>query len=220
VIAITPVWFALLDWLRPGGTRPLARTVIGIAVGFAGVAMLVTGRDGATQTGSANLAGVLALVVAGICWAGGSLYSKHSAKPESPWMNSAAQMATGGAMLLVVSLLAGEPAHVDWNRFSVRSLAAFAYLLTFGSWLAFSAYVWLLKVSSPARVATYAYVNPVIAVFLGWLLLSEPVNARVLWAATVILTGVIIITLPAEATWRLLNKRGRQNSVAAPCEES
>jgi drug/metabolite transporter (DMT)-like permease len=198
IIAITPVWFALMDWLRPAGNRPRGQTVIGIAAGFAGVAMLVTGGNSATQAGSINPAGVLALVGAGISWAGGSLYGKHTARGESPWMNAAMQMVAGGAMLLLVSVLAGEPAHATWSRFSVRSMAAFAYLLVFGSWLAFSAYVWLLKVSSPSRVATYAYVNPVIAVFLGWLLLNEPIHARVLWAAAVILVGVIIISLPAK----------------------
>jgi drug/metabolite transporter (DMT)-like permease len=196
IIATTPAWFALLDWMRPGGQRPTLQTVVGIIVGFAGVGLLINVRNGSTSEASHWL-GALAVVAATAFWAGGSLYAKHSAKPDSPWMNGALQMITGGLGLLVVALLLGEPVRTDWGRVSDRSLWAFAFLVVFGSWIAFSAYVWLLNNTTPSKLSTYAYVNPVIAVFLGWLLLHEPVTVRTLWAAAVILTGVIIITLPA-----------------------
>jgi drug/metabolite transporter (DMT)-like permease len=112
-------------------------------------------------------------------------------------MNAAAQMICGGAGLLLVGLLLSEPVRTDWSRVSGRSLAALGYLIVFGSWIGFSAYVWLLQNSTPTRVSTYAYVNPVIAVFLGWALLGEVVNAHMLWGALVILAGVITITVPA-----------------------
>ena len=217
IIAITPVWFALLDWARPHGTRPQWQTVIGIVVGFAGVTLLVGNRNGATESGAVSLLGALALVGAGISWAAGSLYARHSPKPGSPWITAALQMICGGSALLLASLLAGEPARANWGHVSVRSVLAFFYLVVFGSWMGFSAYVWLLKVSTPARVATYAYVNPVVAMFLGWLLLGEPVTSRTLCAATVIVVGVVIITLPKEVVNTLLL---RNNSPAAePAED-
>jgi len=111
-------------------------------------------------------------------------------------MNAAAQMLCGGVGLLLVGALLGEPFRTDWSQVSARSLAALGYLIVFGSWIGFSAYVWLLKATTSTRVSTYAYVNPVIAVFLGWALLGESVNAHMLWGALVILAGVITITVP------------------------
>jgi drug/metabolite transporter (DMT)-like permease len=145
---------------------------------------------------SQNLWGVVALVVAGLSWAAGSLWSRYHAKPESPWMNAAVQMICGGMTLLLLSLFYGEPSRFHFAQVSVQSWFSLLYLIVFGSWIAFSAYVWLLKVSTLARVATYAYVNPVIAVLLGHWVLNEPLGMRVLWAAAIILAGVIITTLP------------------------
>jgi drug/metabolite transporter (DMT)-like permease len=197
LIALAPVWFALLEWLRPGGSRPTRRTLLGILVGLGGVLLLVTSRNSTHTHGALHFSGVLALICAGLLWAAGSLYTRHGAKVPSPWMNSAVQMICGGIALLIVSGLLGEALRFNSARLSPRSLAAFVYLIVLGSWVGFSAYVWLLKVSTPARVATYAYVNPVIAVFLGWMLLDEVVNARMVGAALVIIAGVIITTLPA-----------------------
>jgi drug/metabolite transporter (DMT)-like permease len=198
LIALTPVWFALLDWLRPHGARPQLKTVIGIVIGFVGVILLVNGR-GTTAHSANHWWGALAILVAGLCWASGSLYSKYSPNSASPWMNAAAQMICGGADLLLAGLLLGEPFHTNWTHISGRSLAALGYLIVFGSWIGFSAYVWLLQASTPTRVSTYAYVNPVIAVFLGWAMLGESVTASMLWGALVILAGVITITVPTSA---------------------
>jgi len=196
LVALTPVWFALLDWSRPAGKRPATYTWIGIVVGFAGVVLLVTGHNSSSVNASQNFWGVAALVLAGLCWAAGSLWSRYHAKRESPWMTSALQMICGGAVLLLLAFIHGEPAHFHLAQVSTQSWLAFLYLIVFGSWIAFSAYVWLLKVSTPARVATYAYVNPVIAVLLGHLMLDEALGERALWAAAIILAGVIITTLP------------------------
>lgn len=219
IVALAPVWFALLDWLRPGGSRPLCKTIVGIAIGFAGVAMLVNGRSGAAHSQAYWLAG-LALIGAGLSWAAGSLFAKHSPNPGSPWMNAAAQMLCGGAGLLAVGLFLGEPFHTDWSRVSGRSLAALGYLIVFGSWIGFSAYVWLLQNSTPARVSTYAYVNPLIAVFLGWALLGESVAAHMLWGALVILAGVITISVPASvvtAGWVFIRRtQGFLARISAP----
>lgn len=198
IIALTPVWFALLDWLRPHGTRPQFKTIVGIIIGFIGVVLLVNGR-GIKSYEPNHWWGVLALIGAGVAWASGSLYSKYTPNSASPFMNAAAQMICGGAGLLLAGLVLGEPFRTDWSRVSGRSLLALGYLIVFGAWIGFSAYVWLLKASTPARVSTYAYVNPVIAVFLGWAVLDERVTANMLWGALVVLAGVITITVPRAA---------------------
>jgi drug/metabolite transporter (DMT)-like permease len=197
IIATTPVWFALLDWLRPGGTRPQLQTVIGIAVGFFGVSLLINPHQTtAHSSGTISITGAIALVFATALWAAGSLYAKHNPKPESPGMTIAAQMISGGIGMLLISIVANEPARMSWSHVSTPSLWSFAYLVVFGSWIALSAYTWLLKNTTPAILSTYAYINPVIAVFLGWLLLKEPITQRTVFSAAIILLGVIIITLP------------------------
>ena len=199
LIALTPIWFALLDWARPAGVRPQPKTIFGVLVGFAGIVLLVNGE---ARVNGSSLAAI-GLIVAGMCWAGGSLYSKHAPATDSPWMNAAMQMLCGGAGLLVVSAIAGEPLRTDWSAISARSMIALGYLIVFGSWIAFSAYVWLLQVSTPGRVSTYAYVNPVIAVFLGWALLGEQVTGRMFLGMLVVVAGVIIITIQPRLAPRL-----------------
>ena len=193
IIAGTPVWFALFDWLRPGGTRPTLQTVFGIAVGFGGVLMLISSRS-TLRGGSTDFIGVVLLVCASVAWAVGSLYTKYAPKPESPMMVAAQQMIAGGIILSLSGLAMGEAATFDVARVSARSLAAFVYLTLIGSLLGFSAYAWLLKATTPARLSTYAYVNPVIAVLLGWTLGGEVLTARMLTAAAVIVSGVVVIT--------------------------
>ena len=213
LVALTPVWFALLDWVRPGGKRPEVKTVLGIAIGFAGVILLVNGRSGA-DSNAGSLIAALAVVAAGISWAVGSLYARYAGRAESPWMNAAAQMICGGAGLLVLSLALGEPSQVQWNAISARSIVAFVYLIVFGSWLGFSTYVWLLRVSTPSRVSTYAYVNPIIAVFLGWLILGETVSGRMLIGACVVVAGVVAITLPSSILTDLSTRSGLRSAAA------
>jgi len=193
LIAGTPVWFALLDWLRPGGTRPTIQALIGIAVGFAGVAMLVGSRKGLAG-GPVDVAGGAALMIASIAWAGGSLFSKYASRPASPLMSAAQQMILGGVVLLLIGLVLGEGARFAWSRVAARSVWALVYLTLVGSLIGFTTYAWLLRVSTPVRVSTYAYVNPVIAVFLGWAFGGETLTARMLIAAAVIILGVAIIT--------------------------
>jgi drug/metabolite transporter (DMT)-like permease len=207
LVALTPMWFALLEWIRPGGKRPDFKTVLGIAIGFGGVILLVNGRSTADSNGG-SLTAALAVVAAAISWAAGSLYAKYTGKAGSPWMGAAAQMICGGAGLLVVSVLLGEPMRFEFSTISARSLVAFVYLIVLGSWLGFSTYVWLLRASTPSRVSTYAYVNPVIAVFLGWLVLGETVSGRMLAGALVVVAGVVAITLPPSILSDLARKAG------------
>lgn len=197
LVGLTPVWFASLEWLRPGGQRPDWRTITGILIGFSGVFLLATGRESATHgPATASLWCMAALMLAGISWAGGSLFAKYNRAHRSPWMNAAMQMLWGGAALLLLGMGTGEGGRWHWERITLQSKLALGYLIVFGSWIGFSAYVWLLKHSKPAHVATYAYVNPVVALFLGWFLVGELLTSQLLWATGLILAGVVITTLP------------------------
>jgi drug/metabolite transporter (DMT)-like permease len=193
MIAITPLWFALLDWLRPGGGRPHRQTLLGILIGFAGMILLVGPQVIGSQPGidPVRIGGVLA---ASIAWASGSLYARYTPKPESALMGVALQMLAGGAILCVAGVALGESDRFSVNLVSARSAWAFLYLTVVGSLVGFTAYSWLLKVSTPSRISTYAYVNPVIAVFLGWAIAGESLTPRMLAAAAIIVLGVIIIT--------------------------
>jgi drug/metabolite transporter (DMT)-like permease len=193
IIAGTPLWFALFDWLRPGGSRPSFQTMLGITIGFAGVAILVGARPGSGSERSAPSA-IAALLAASMAWASGSLYAKYTARPSAVFMNTAQQMITGGVILGLMGLGLGEFTALNWTKITARSGGAFIYLTFVGSLVGFTAYGWLLKATTPARASTYAYVNPVIALLLGWAIGGESLNASMLLAALVIVLGVIVIT--------------------------
>lgn len=194
LIATSPIWFVMLDWLFFGGKRPTRQVAIGLAIGLCGVILLI-GPDRILTGGGFSVAGIVALMLATGTWAAGSLYSRRAALPASPLMATAVEMLAGGAILLVISALTGEPFTLDPSRISTLSLLSLLYLLVFGSLVGFTAYVWLLRVSTPARVSTYAYVNPVIAVILGWTLGGEELTGRMILAAAVIVAGVVLIVM-------------------------
>lgn len=193
LVATVPLWMVLLEWWRSGGVRPGWRTWAGIATGFLGLGILV-GPAELLGGGAADGVGAAALVLASILWAVGSVYSRRAALPESPLQATGMEMLAGGALLVLVGSAAGEWGRLDPGAVSARSLLALAYLVVFGSGVGFTAYVWLLKHVEVAKVSTYAYVNPVVAVFLGWLLAGEAVTARTLCAAAVIVVAVAFIT--------------------------
>lgn len=189
LVSTVPLWMVVFEWLRKGGTRPTLGVVAGLALGFAGLVMLV-------QPGSGSLdpLGATVLLLACVSWAWGSLRSRHVPLPESPLMATSLEMLTGGAVLMVLGLLFGEAGRLDLAGVSLKSVLSLAYLVVFGA-LGFTAYIWLLRATTPALVSTYAYVNPVVAVFLGWALAGEPLTGGMLAAAAVILTGVALITV-------------------------
>ena len=194
LVAVVPVWMVLLDWLRPRGRRPATLVFIGLALGLGGLAMLVgPGTSGGND--KTDLAGALVLVFASLSWAAGSLYTQHAPKASSGLNGSATQMVAGGAALLIIGALSGEAGRLDLTHASMRSILGFFYLVSFGSLVGYTAYIYLLNHTSAAKASTYAYVNPVVAVFLGWLLAHETVTSRTLLAAAVILAGVAIITV-------------------------
>jgi drug/metabolite transporter (DMT)-like permease len=192
LVASVPSWMVLFDWMRPGGRWPGQLVLAGVVVGFVGVGLLVAPRSGKDAV-DLSAAGV---VLAGsACWALGSLRSRRThLLPPSPAMSVGLQMATGGGLLLVAGAALGEPARVDLAAVSTRSVLAVLYLCILGSLVAFSAYSFLLRTVSPASAATYAYVNPVVAVALGSLA-GEALTGRMLLAGAIIVGGVAMITL-------------------------
>jgi drug/metabolite transporter (DMT)-like permease len=201
IISVGPLFIVLLDWAAHAlfkdnrrGTKPTALTFVGLALGFAGLAVLV-GPDVLRQ-GVGGLDGwsVLGLIGACLFWGIGMIYTKYAHDPVEPFTGAAIQMLAGGAWLLLVSVLLGEPFRVNLAGISTHSVLAWGYLVVFGSLIGFTTFVWLMKHSTPARVSTYAYVNPIVAVFLGWLVLHEPVSPRIFTASAIIIAGVAIIT--------------------------
>ncbi len=194
LVAMTPFWMVVLNWLRPGGTRPSLPIAIGLLVGLVGIAVLVSsGESAAGPNVPVDLVGVGIIMFATFCWANGSLYARRAPLPASSLQGTGMEMLAGGTLLVLAGTLTGEWARLDLSKISLSSWLAFVYLVTFGSIIAYSAYTWLLGVTTPARAATYAYVNPVVAVFLGWALANEPLTVRTLIAAAVIIGAVVII---------------------------
>lgn len=196
LVSMVSLWLVIVDWLRPGGMRPVPKVVIGILLGFAGMVLLV----GPAHLGGSERVdprGAAVLVFATLAWACGSLYTKHGGLPSSPLLGLAMQSFAGGVILLIAALLAGEFHAFHFAAVSARSWLALGYLIVFGSGIGFSAYVYILQKSTAARVATYAFVNPIVALFLGWLMAGEALALRTVLASVVILGAVIlVITAP------------------------
>jgi drug/metabolite transporter (DMT)-like permease len=197
LVASEPLWIVLLSWLMPGGSRPNGKVWLGLALGFAGVWLLVSAGTTAASSGSEGVMSILgagAVLGAAFAWAVGSVYSLRASLPRSPLLSAGMQMLAGGSLLVLVGLMTGELARLDFNSVSTRSIVAFLYLTVFGSIVAFTAYSWLLHNVSPARVSTYAYVNPAVAVLLGWALAGEAMTTGSLVAAGIIVASVALIT--------------------------
>ena len=196
LVATVSLWMVLVDWLRPGGARPAPRVIAGFILGFLGMAVLV-GPTHLGNSGRIDPIGSFALIAASLAWAIGSIYSRHHPLPRTPLLAAGMQTLCGGVQLCVFAFAAGETRNFHFADVTLRSWLALLYLAAFGSGLGFSAYVYILKHSTASRVATYAFVNPVIALFLGWFLASEPLTLRTALASGVILTAVIlVITAP------------------------
>ena len=192
LVALVSFWMVLVDWLRPGGQRPVPRVVASLFLGFAGLVLLVgPAHLGGSERVSPVGAGIL--LVGSFAWACGSIYSKHNDLPSSPMLGVAMQSLAGGAALWIVGLAVGEGHELHLAAISARSWLALLYLMVFGSGIGFTAYVYLLKKSTAARVGTYAFVNPVVALFLGWLAENEAITLRTVLAAAVILTAVLLV---------------------------
>jgi len=202
LVALTPVWMVLFDWLRPKGTRPGVLVIAGLVVGFVGVALLA--RKNGHGAGSAYGWGVVALMASSIGWSFGSIFNRSANKPASPFLSVSMQMMCGGVLLLVGAAANGELSGFSFKQVTWLSFGAWLYLMVAGSIIAFTAYVWLLHVSTPARVSTSAYVNPLIAVLLGSTIGREPLSHEVFVAGVMIIASVVLVlrggAKPAPAT--------------------
>lgn len=193
LVTSVPLWIVLLDWLWKGGRRPRASVFAGFLLGFAGVALLM---------GPASLdgGGVLEILAAGmvligsLSWSTASVHARDADLPKDPFLATAMQMFSGGVLLTLAGLISGEGRALDPSLITLASFFGWSYLVVFGSFIAFSAYVWLLRNAPPAAVSTYAFVNPIVAVILGWMFLGEPLNGRIGGAVLLLVTGVALIT--------------------------
>jgi drug/metabolite transporter (DMT)-like permease len=212
LICSEPMWIVLFAWMRRDGRRPSPLVVAGLVLGMAGLVLLV--RPGHGGDAAVDRWGALVVLIASISWAAGSLYVQRATLPSSPLLATSMQMLSGGALLGVAGALAGEPARLSLSQVSAGSAMAVLYLIVFGSLIGYTAYTWLLRSASPVLVSTYAYVNPVVAVFLGWLLVHEPVTGGMLLGAAIILAGVALITTASGAG--AAARRRRQAARPAP----
>lgn len=194
LVAVVPLWMVLIDWGRPRGVRPRALVMAGVIVGLAGLVVLVGPADLSSSGDGVDLTAAIVLVGASLAWACGSVFNRYGARPESSALSTGVQMIGGSLGLIAMGLVNGEAEHLRVGDISLASWIGWGYLVTFGSLIGFTAYIFLLKTVSPAKASTYAYVNPLVAVFLGWAIAGESVTARTLVAAAIILTGVAMIT--------------------------
>jgi drug/metabolite transporter (DMT)-like permease len=201
LVATVPLWMILFDGFRPGGERPGQTALIGILIGFCGAVMLVGWT--ANHASVDNLRGAIVVLVASCLWAIGSIYGKTSVLPASPLLTTSIEMLVGGGALVLISYGIGELKNFDWTSVSQRSIYAWTYLTLVGP-AAFISYAWLLRVAPIPLVATYSYVNPLVAIILGYFLGKEMITGRILLAAGLIVGSVVLVSRPKiEATRRL-----------------
>lgn len=196
LVATEPFWIVLLSWLWLKKARPNLKTISGLALGFFGVWLLISGQPahGANADSSMQFFSAIAIIVAAMAWATGSIYGLRAPVPKSAILTAGMQMLAGGLVLFAVSLVSGEMAQFQFAQVSSNSWFGLAYLIVFGSLIGYTAYSWLLKNAQPSLVATYAYVNPVVAVFLGWLIAGESFTTQMLVGAGIIVGSVALIT--------------------------
>ncbi len=195
IVGSAPLWMVILDALRPNGRWPSGWALLGVAFGFIGIVILIGPIQIIGLHGDIDPIGAGVLLLAAFLWATGSLYNRDARLPASPLLGTSMEMLVGGAGLLVLGTLTGEWSRLYLPGISLRSLLGFAYLIVFGALVGFVAYTWLLRVAPTTLVSTYAYVNPLIAIFMGSLLAAEPLTPRVLIAAVTIVGSVALITL-------------------------
>lgn len=196
IIATTPFWFVMLDKKHWRVNFSDKFIIIGLIVGLSGIVMLSANKASMNLQGNKlQVISFFILLCGSMLWAMGSLYSKYSVTNGSTSIKASIQMMTAGVAALIVSFATGEFNHFTWNQITMSSINAMIYLITFGSLVGYIAYIWLLDVRSPAIVGTYAYVNPAVAMFLGWFILNEKISPLQIAALFIILSGVLLVNL-------------------------
>jgi len=193
LVTTVPIWMVLVELFRTERIIPTPQVVLGLVLGFGGVILLV-GPGNLAGTGAINPLWAGVLILASLSWAIGSVYSRKAPLSKTPLLASGMEMLAGGTLLLIASLATQEWVNFRPSKVSVLSLASFAYLIALGAIIAYSAYVWLLTKTSTAKVSTYAYVNPVVAVLLGYTLAGESLTVRTIFASAIIIAAVVVIT--------------------------
>ena len=194
LITSEPFWVVLLVWLMPGGHRPTGGVILGLLLGLFGITLLV-GPGNVFNGSGVSLGGASILFLASLSWAAGSLYSSKARLPGSAVLSTGMQMLAGGIVLTIFGFLMGDWNRLVWQNVSSRSLFSLGYLTLFGSIVGFSSYFWLLRNTTITRASTYAFVNPVVAVFLGWALAGEAITLRTLAATAIIVVAVMLVIL-------------------------
>ncbi|HET7615237.1 MAG TPA: EamA family transporter [Gemmatimonadaceae bacterium] len=201
LVSILPFWLVIIEWVRPPRQRPSAAILVGLVLGFIGIVVLV----GPSELGGhedASPLGTLVLILGSLSWAIGSFWSRDAELPASGLLTTGMEMLGGGVLMLIVGTLSGELSRLDLHGVSHASVIGLAYLITFGSLIGFTSYIWLLDKVSPAHLGTYAYVNPIVAVLLGWAIAGEKLSARTAVAAAIVIAGVALITIARTASAR------------------
>ncbi len=193
IVGTAPLFMVLIDALRPGGRLPDWRTAAGVLIGFGGIVILIDPASLAGNPDRSYLIGLAVLLLATFFWALGSLYSRKAKLPSSALLGTGMEMLVGGVVLLGIATLSGEWGRLDLAAVTARSWLGLAYLIVFGALIGFVAYTWLLRSAPTPLVSTYAYVNPLIAIFLGAWLGQESLTPRILLAALVIVGAVFMI---------------------------
>ena len=211
LVSMVPFWVVIADWVRPRGHRPRLLVAFGVTLGFGGVWLLIDPVNiaGAREL---DLVGAGAIVLASMLWASGSVYSRYAHQPSSQALSSGMQMFSGGVVLMSMSVTAGELTNFHWAAISGQAFGAWVYVAVFGT-AAYGAYLWLLKASTPAKVATYAYVNPVIALFLGNVIAGESISVWTVGCSVLIVMAVLIVV--SSRTSPVDQGRSHQSNVPA-----
>jgi drug/metabolite transporter (DMT)-like permease len=199
LVSILPFWLVIIEWVRPPRKRPSGAVLGGLMLGFIGIIVLV-GPGNVGGQGVVKPLGALVLILGSLSWAIGSFWSRDAKLPDSGLLTTGMEMLGGGALLLIVGILSGEVSRFDIHHVSHASTLGLVYLITFGSLLGFTSYIWLLDKVSPARLGTYAYVNPIVAVLLGWAIAGETLSARTAVAAAIVICAVALITTTRSTT--------------------
>jgi drug/metabolite transporter (DMT)-like permease len=197
IVACVPIFMTLFAWFAGITRRPGLSIFFAMALGITGVGVLAHAGTSTNQASATahHLLGVIVILIGCVIWSFGSLYARRAQRADSAILNIGLQMFVGGLLLFLASLFTGEPASLNLGAITQRSLLAWVYLVTIGAVIGYSAYAWLVQVASPSLVGTYAFVNPAVAVFLGWLLGAEPIGTTTIIGACGIVAAVAIIVL-------------------------
>lgn len=199
LVSILPFWLVIIEWVRPPRKRPTGAVLVGLVLGFIGIIVLV-GPGNIGGNGDVSLLGAIVLILGSLSWAIGSFWSRDAELPKSGLLTTGIEMLGGGVLLVIVGVLSGELSRFDAYEVSRASAVGLVYLIMFGSLLGFTSYIWLLDKVSPTHLGTYAYVNPIVAVLLGWAIAGETLSIRTGVAAAIVICAVALITTAQSTT--------------------